>query len=94
MSFFDRNDPLVGALLERVTTNIERRTDEPIWRVSGPGVISQLFAEAGPQHALFDNVRIHGVVELKHVMHFVRCDYKSSARHWQNVTGSIYRTLT
>ena len=94
MSFFDRHDPLVGASLERVCSNVERRIDDPIWRLSGPGVISGLFTELGSEHALFKDVHIHGVVELGRAMNFVRCDYKSSTTHWQNFTGPIYRSLT
>jgi mannosyltransferase OCH1-like enzyme len=93
MSFFDRHDPLVGALLERVSGNVERQIDGAVWGVTGPGAISKLFAEVGPEHVLFENVRIHGVMELSHAMNFVRCDYKSSTTHWPNITGSIYRSL-
>ena len=94
MSFFDRHDPLVGALLERVSANVEHQIVNGIWEVTGPGVVSKLFGELGPEHPLFANVRIHGVIELRYAMNFVRCDYKSSTMHWQNVTGSIYRSFT
>jgi mannosyltransferase OCH1-like enzyme len=91
MCFFDRHDPLVGTVLERVCANVECRVASPVWAVTGPGVISALFAELGPEHALFEKVRIHGVLMLSHAMHFVRCDYKSSKSHWPNATASIYR---
>lgn len=92
MAFFHRHDPLVGTLLERVTDNVERQVDKSVWAVTGPGVISELFAELGPEHALFEGVRIHGVMVLSHAMKFVRCHYKSSTTHWLNVTDSIYRS--
>jgi mannosyltransferase OCH1-like enzyme len=91
MSFFNRQDPLVGALLERVSITIERRKGNSVWRATGPGVISRLYAEHGPDDPLFRDVRIHGVMELLHAMNFVRCDYKSSRVHWQNFAGSLYR---
>ena len=59
--------------------------------VTGPGVITKLFADVGPEDPLFDGVQLHGFMELAHAMDFVRCDYKSSPTHWQNVTA-IYRS--
>jgi mannosyltransferase OCH1-like enzyme len=94
MSFFDRRDPLLGKLLDRVSGNVERRIRGGVWRVTGPGVISTLLLELGPDHGLFDNVCIHDIGELEHTILGVRCDYKSSARHWLNATGSIYRSPT
>jgi mannosyltransferase OCH1-like enzyme len=90
MTFFDRHDPLVSKLLDLVTTNIEHRVKGSVWRVTGPGVVSGLFLELGPDHALFSNLRIHDDIDRRDAVHIVRCDYKSSAKHWQNVTGSIY----
>ena len=92
MSFFDRRDPLVGTLLERVCRNVEDRIDDGIWHVTGPGVISELFAERGTHDGLFRNVHIHGVLELDNAMRFVRCGYKSGPSSWHNAVGSIYRT--
>jgi mannosyltransferase OCH1-like enzyme len=92
MSFFNRHDPLVGMLLERVCCNVEARLDDGVWHVTGPGVISKLFAERDMHDGLFRNVHIHGVLELCRAMRFVRCGYKSSQSSWQNVVGSIYRT--
>jgi mannosyltransferase OCH1-like enzyme len=92
MSFFDRHDPLVGELLERVSANVETKIDNRVWNVTGPGVISQLFADVGAEHPLFQNVRIHTLLDLAHAMRFVRCEYKASPTHWQNVRGSIYQT--
>jgi Glycosyltransferase sugar-binding region containing DXD motif len=94
MSFFDRHDPLVGRVLDRVSANVERRIRGGVWRVTGPGVISTLLLELGPDHELFDNVCIHGIGELERAILGVRCDYKSSPRHWLNVTGSIYSSPT
>jgi mannosyltransferase OCH1-like enzyme len=94
MAFFHRHDPLVGTWLERVCDNVERQVDKSVWGVTGPGVISRLFAELGPDHGLFENVRIHGVMVLSYAMEFVRCDYKSSTMHWLNFAGPIYRSLT
>lgn len=91
MSFFGRQDPLVGAALERVSITVERRWGDSVWRATGPGVISKLFAEVGRDHPLFANVRIHGVLDLAHAMKFVRCDYKASPKHWQNFGGSLYQ---
>jgi mannosyltransferase OCH1-like enzyme len=91
MSFFGRHDPLVGALLERVSVTVDRRKGNSVWRATGPGVISKLFAQLGSDHPLFRNVRIHGVMDLVHAMKFVRCEYKSSTTHWQNFTGSLYQ---
>jgi mannosyltransferase OCH1-like enzyme len=94
MSFFNPRDPLVGTLLERVCANVRHRADDGVWAVSGPGVISGLLAEVGPNHALFQNVRIHGVIQLRHAMNFVRCEYKSSPTRWQNASDSMYRSIT
>jgi mannosyltransferase OCH1-like enzyme len=91
MSFFNRRDPLVGALLERVAANIERRLDLGIWYLTGPGVLCQLLVELGPNHELFHGIRIHGVMDLAHAMKFVRCKYKQSNTHWQSARDSIYR---
>jgi mannosyltransferase OCH1-like enzyme len=92
MSFFAPNDPLVGALLERVSINVERQKGNSVWRATGPGVVSKLLTERGPEHALFRNVRIHGVMELANAMNFVRCDYKSSTAHWRNFTGPLFKS--
>jgi mannosyltransferase OCH1-like enzyme len=94
MSFFNPRDPLVEALLERVCANVEHQVDNAVWAVTGPGVISRLFAELGRNHALFQNVRIHGVIDLRYAMNFVRCEYKSSPTHWPKATGSMYRSIT
>ena len=91
MSFFEPHDPLVGAALERVCANVERRADGGIWHVTGPGVITKLFADAGPEDPLFEGVQLHGLFELAHAMDFAQCDYKSLPTHWSNVT-TIYRS--
>ena len=92
MSFFSPDDPLVGMLLARVSANIERRIDMGIWHVTGPGVLCGLLAELGPKHELFENVRIHSSNELRRAFKFVKCDYKSSTKHWRNV-NSVYRSV-
>jgi mannosyltransferase OCH1-like enzyme len=96
MTFFSPHDELVGEYLERVLANIAtRRYPRSVWRTSGPGVISQLYAECGPDHRLFKGIRIHGVMALKYAMEFGSyCEYKSADTHWQNVGTSgvsIYR---
>jgi Transposase len=91
LSFFNPRDPLVAAYLERVSANIERRINLPVWRLTGPEVICGLYAEFGPEHELFDNVRVHSVSDFGYAFTFGRCDYKASKVHWKNITGSLYR---
>jgi mannosyltransferase OCH1-like enzyme len=91
MSFFNPRDPLVAAYLERVSANIERRTNLPVWRLTGPEVICDLYAEFGPEHELFDNVRVHPIRAFGRAFTFGDCGYKASRDHWKNVSGSVYR---
>jgi mannosyltransferase OCH1-like enzyme len=91
MSFFERHDPLVGTWLDRVCSNVESRQERSIWHVTGPGVITKLYAELGQDDPLFQGVRVHDLIELAHAVTLVNCDYKSLPTHWSNVR-SIYRS--
>ena len=75
----------------RACANVERRADGGIWHVTGPGVITKLFADAGPEDPLFEGVQLHGLFEAADAMDFGDCDYKSLPTHWSNVT-TIYRS--
>jgi mannosyltransferase OCH1-like enzyme len=91
LTFFEPGDPLVAEYLERVCAAIERRVDLPVWCLTGPGVISDLYAECGPEHRLFSDVRIHPVRDLGRAFRFATPGYKASKVHWKNFTGSVYR---
>ena len=97
------NPPYVGAgngtgrATSTSARSVRRRGSGPtegvggIWHVTGPGVITKLFADAGPEDPLFEGVQLHGLFELAHAVDFAECDYKSLPTHWSNVT-KIYRS--
>lgn len=91
LAFFQADDPLVAHWLEEVAGNIERRMDGGVWTVTGPGVVSRIFAAHGRHHPLFAGIRIHGLLALRDAFYYPDPEYKSLPGHWKNLKGSIYR---
>ena len=90
------DDPLIRRAFETAMTNIRARTSNNVWKVTGPGILTQLHRSDDPaDRALFDGFDLITVKELKRWVGFEwTLDYKQEAEHWTTAMGegSIFRS--
>lgn len=97
MIVLKREDKLLRHVLESAVANIETRSCNNVWRVTGPGIMSQLY-NSGKKEALelFAGFEIMPESRLREFVHFFgggTLKYKRSSQHWTTAqkTASIFR---
>ena len=76
-------DSLLRTMLETAVDNIERRTSNNVWKVTGPGIATDLFRKLGHEHDLFKEFEFWAYGELEPYLHNVsKLQYKLTEDHW------------
>jgi mannosyltransferase OCH1-like enzyme len=78
-------DRLIEKILQTAVNNIERRSSNNIWAVTGPGIATSLLADVGPDHDLFHGYEICTVKDISVYVKFNwKLSYKETESHWVN----------
>lgn len=85
MAFASAGDSLLQITLDTAIANVERRASNDVWSVTGPGIMTSLFASDNPCHAAqFEGFRIVPLRFLDGKVFVFRDDlhYKKTLGHW------------
>jgi mannosyltransferase OCH1-like enzyme len=86
-------DPLLLAILAKATHNIEHRTSNNVYVVTGPGIATTFLKELGFEHEYFQKFEFWTQESLLPYMKLVgKLPYKQTGDHWVNAQklGSIF----
>jgi mannosyltransferase OCH1-like enzyme len=90
MFFRHRHDPLLETVLQQIVSNIEQRSGNNAWRVTGPAAITDLYTRVcnntGPN--VFEGIKILEWDAVYELMVMERPAYKSAPDHWLAVRDS------
>lgn len=76
-------DPLLAAVVERAVSNVEGEVSNNVWQVTGPGIMTALYAAAATK-PMFDGLRLLPVETVRKVVLFRwNLDYKKSEEDWR-----------
>lgn len=91
MIFREAGSPLLRWVLDEAMQNIERRTSNNVWKVTGPGIMTALYRSGEPAKGqLFDGMHIATVKEIGSSIQFQwHLDYKKSAAHWTTAQSEV-----
>ena len=95
MYFAHGCDRLLKFALDQAKQNIRAGTDNNVWRVTGPGIMTKLRNQGGSEWSqLMDGIELLDVTEIRKIVGF-RWDlaYKDSSVHWTNFEGSIFNRV-
>lgn len=82
MYFRDSNDPLAEKILENALCNINSRSSNSVWKVTGPQGLRKLHAEHRNSD-LFKGIYLMDESEVAKYFKAVKClDYKKDDSHW------------
>lgn len=87
------HDALLGAILAAATENIEKRSSNNVYLVTGPGIATKWLKDFGSSDALFKGFEFWTADELMPYVRMVgKLPYKQSGDHWVNAQqiGSIF----
>lgn len=77
------NDPLLAAVVERAVSNVEGEVSNNVWQVTGPGIMTALYAAAATR-PMFGGLRLLPVETVRKVVLFRwDLDYKKSEEDWR-----------
>ena len=89
--------PLIKKVIDKAISNIEKRTSNNVWEVTGPGIMTTLFKDqSADSKALFEASTIKSFKTIRSIVDFKwKLDYKKGKGHWTNVqkSQSIFREL-
>jgi hypothetical protein len=77
-------DRLIGGWLNTALSNIENRTSNNVWRVTGPGVLTAMW-ENTDDTSLFDGFAFLSPVKLAQYISQHSLPYVEQGMHWSEV---------
>jgi mannosyltransferase OCH1-like enzyme len=76
-------DPLLAAVVERAVSNVEGEVSNNVWQVTGPGIMTALYA-APATKSMFEGLRLLPVEVVRKVVLFRwDLDYKKTEEDWR-----------
>lgn len=76
-------DPLFRRFVDQAVENIERRSSQNVWKVTGPWIPTELYKSPGGS-VLFEGFSIRPVKDIRGIVCFKhKMDYKNTADDWR-----------
>jgi hypothetical protein len=75
------HDPLIGRFLDTALDNIEHRSSNNVWQVTGPGILAEMW-ENGEDPNLLDGFCLLSPVRIAQYISLYSLPYAENGMHW------------
>ena len=87
--------PLIKSVLNRAISNIEKRSSNNVWQVTGPGIMTTMYKDTSDiNQSLFSPYEVKSYKVMRKIVEFKwKLEYKSGEGHWTEAqkTKSIFK---